>query len=173
MTNATRITYLQLGGHRADSGLVVSAILDFEDWIWAREKNWTPLQKSNGIYAIRKPTGKSIIYLHRRIMGMEPGDRRKVDHINRDTLDNRKANLRLVNDNESMQNTGWRDVGRGLSGKRTSQYRGVSWHTAARKWVVSHTLNGKDVYGGLFTDEDQAGEFARLWRLENMPGAVD
>ncbi len=39
--------------------------------------------------------------LHRYLMGLEPGDKREVDHINGDTLDNRRENLEIVSAGEN------------------------------------------------------------------------
>lgn len=42
-------------------------------------------------------------YLHRRLLMAEKGQ--EIDHINRNKLDNRKANLRICTRSENMQNT--------------------------------------------------------------------
>lgn len=42
--------------------------------------------------------------LHRWILGLEVGDERYADHINGDPLDNRRANLRVVDGTESNLN---------------------------------------------------------------------
>jgi hypothetical protein len=46
------------------------------------------------------------VYLHRAILGLEAGDVRQCDHINRDTLDNRRANLRMATVLENAHNRG-------------------------------------------------------------------
>jgi hypothetical protein len=46
-------------------------------------------------------TGKNV-YLHRLIAGAKPGQ--IVDHINRDTYDNRRCNLRFVTRSENALN---------------------------------------------------------------------
>jgi len=61
------------------------------------------------------------ILLHRFIMGSPP--HLFVDHINRDTLDNRRANLRVVTPQQSTWNT---------SGSGVSGYKGV--YPEGRKW---------------------------------------
>lgn len=45
-------------------------------------------------------------YLHRLILGLTLGDGHYTDHINRDKLDNRRANLRVVTQKENCANRG-------------------------------------------------------------------
>jgi predicted Fe-S protein YdhL (DUF1289 family) len=40
----------------------------------------------------------------RQIMGVPPGDKRRVDHWNHDTLDNRKKNLRVCETRHNARN---------------------------------------------------------------------
>ena len=65
--------------------------------------------------------------LHRLILGAKEGQ--MVDHINGDTLDNRRCNLRLVTPSQNMMNKK-----KGLTKKSTSIYKGVDFHKG--KWRV-------------------------------------
>ena len=50
-------------------------------------------------YAGKRPNGTSRqrdLYLHRRILGLTRGDGKTGEHINRDRVDNRRENLRVV-----------------------------------------------------------------------------
>ncbi len=48
--------------------------------------------------------GQKNRYLHRVILGLEPGDGKKVDHRNGNGLDNRRDNLRVVSSRQNLQN---------------------------------------------------------------------
>lgn len=67
--------------------------------------------------------------------------RLEVDHINRDPLDNRKSNLRVVS---STQNK-WNRIS-----------RGYSWHNGRKKWVAYLRHHGSYRYLGLFQTEIEA-----------------
>jgi hypothetical protein len=105
------------------------------------------------------------IKMHRFVLGLAAGELRHVDHINRNKLDNRRENLRLVaGRHEQVQNRpSW---GR-------SQHRGVSWHKGSGRWVARVKVDGVIHYLGYFHDEDEAGEAAREGRARLMPLAVD
>lgn len=79
----------------------------------------------------------------------------QVDHINRIKDDNRWENLRDVPAALNAQN-------RKLFSTNTSGYTGVVWNKKYLKWQVRCRANGKQHYGGLFDDKDEAGEFAEL-----------
>lgn len=103
--------------------------------------------------------------MHREIMGLFFGDPLQVDHANRDTLDNRRSNLRVVTHAENMRN---RPVHRGSS----SRYRGVYWEKSRGRWRAELKVNGKKVRLGRFTDEDEAGKAAHAF-LESIGWPVD
>jgi hypothetical protein len=104
--------------------------------------------------------------MHRLILGLIPGDGIEGDHINRDRLDNRRSNLRIVPKGVQVQNSPSR---RGAS----SQYRGVSWHKDSGKWQAEVNAIGARTYLGLFDTEEEAAIVAREARLRMLPYAVD
>lgn len=81
--------------------------------------------------------------------------KQQVDHINRVKTDNRWCNLRDVPAAINAQN-------RHLYKTNTSGYTGVCWNKKESKWQVLVRSHGKQVYGGLFDDVHDAGEFADL-----------
>jgi HNH endonuclease len=101
--------------------------------------------------------------MHRMIMGMPDGV--EVDHINGDTLDNRRANLRLATRSQNGKNVSIRKSNK-------SGVKGVCW--IANRWVAQITVNMKHLYLGRFRNIEDArkayneaakkyhGEFARL-----------
>lgn len=109
---------------------------------------------------------RTMIYMHRKILGLTPGDGMKADHINRDRLDNRRANLRPVPASGNAQNVSSQ---RGSS----SAYRGVHWDRCTRKWVAQVNMQGKSVSLGYFADEQEAAAVALNARRRLMPYAVD
>ena len=98
------------------------AIVDFED-VWAAGHNWSAqVVTDTHVYA----TGLSGKLLHREVLGLGPQDKIDVDHVNGNTLDCRRANLRIVS---TMVNSRNRRLNRnnstGLSGVRRN--RSGSW----------------------------------------------
>jgi hypothetical protein len=105
---------------------------------------------------------KSPLYLHRLIVGALPGE--TVDHINGNSLDNRKENLRLATSSQNAMNAHKR------AGTK-SKYKGVSFNQ--NLWRSGIYLNGKRIDLGYFKNEIDAaraydqkalelfGEFAR------------
>lgn len=85
------------------------------------------------------------VTLSRVIMHAKPDER--VDHINHDTLDNRKENLRICTQKENC----WNRVKQKGS---ASQYKGVG--RAGNGWKASITVNGKFLYLGYFKTEIEA-----------------
>ena len=90
-----------------------------------------------------------------------------VDHREpSQTLDNRRANLRICSNAQNQQNTGPR--------KGSSPFKGVSWSARKKKWLVQFRHDGRYHFVGYFGDEEMAaraydtaiaplaGEFARL-----------
>lgn len=65
-----------------------------------------------------------------------------LDHINHNTLDDRKENLREVSNAENQRNT------KGLQINNTSGVTGVCWDKAAGKWLVYLRFDDERIHGG-------------------------
>lgn len=143
------------------SGQVAVALVDDEDFELVSSYRWC--RNAFG-YAVTR-VGKRILFMHRVVMGLSYGDGQKTDHISRDKLDNRKANLRLVTQAQNCQNQGSRGG--------SSRFRGVYFNKQAGRWQAYATIDGKAKYLGLFDREEQAGEAAKAFRLANMTHTVE
>ena len=73
----------------------------------------------------------------------------ELDHINRDKLDNRISNLRIVTRSENLQNTDIRK-------NNTSGTKGVWLNKIRQKWVASVTINNKYKHLGHFDTIEEA-----------------
>jgi hypothetical protein len=128
---------------------------------------WCADKISHTIYAVhsRYNLGRvRQVLMHRLIMDAAPGQ--QIDHVNRDGLDNRRANLRFCT---ASQNRGNQAKFRGVS-----QYKGVVWDRSRNLWSARIGHQGRTLYLGRFVSEEDAaraydkaacekwGEFARL-----------
>lgn len=79
-------------------------------------------------------------WLHRvimeRVLGRKLTQDEEVDHINGDTLDNRRANLRVVTRTQNNQNARRRK-------DNTSGYKGVVFNKLRGKWFAQIQINKK------------------------------
>lgn len=137
-------------------------LVDAADVAWVQQWRW---QMSPVGRAVRGEKGRTY-YLHRELLGMAGDDRTEVDHINRDTLDNRRANLRKATRGQNAQNLPPRTG-------TTSQYRGVAWSKASGKWQAYAQVNRARVHLGFFASEADAAEAARAARSHLMPFSPD
>lgn len=86
--------------------------------------------------------------LHHEILG-KPPEGMVIDHINRDTRDNRKANLRLVTQVENARNISPQK-------NNTSGYRGVWYRKDLRKWQADIKVNYQKLYLGIYKTREEA-----------------
>ena len=107
-------------------------------------------------YVCRKERGKRIT-MHGEVLRPNPG--LLVDHINGDTKDNRRRNLREATHTQNMQN-------RKRHSGSVSKFKGV-WHDPRRGvWRAQISSNGERIQLGSFRDEVRAAkQYDRAARL--------
>ena len=121
-----------------------SFLIDYEDFEKISDYFWT----CSNDYAIKSENRQP---MHRFILGISNEDRYKieVDHVNRNRLDNRKKNLRIVTRQENMYN-------KSEYKNNTSGVKGVKWNKDRRKWQVQINHNKKRIHLGLYSDFEEA-----------------
>jgi hypothetical protein len=91
---------------------------------------------------------KDTLYMHQLIL---PNTDKKlvIDHINRNGLDNRRENLRLVPVAHNIHNQAVRTA---------SGHKGVYWFERDKCWVAKITVNYKSKHLGYFPTKEAASE---------------
>lgn len=119
-------------------------IIDDEDYDKFLSRKWY-CAEYRGKWYVKSNNKKGLpkqIRLHRFLTNAP--DNSEVDHINGNTLDNRKSNLRFVNRSQNMMN------------QKSRPNRGVSWHRTAKKWRAYIVKDYKQTHLGLFDSLDDA-----------------
>lgn len=151
-------------------------LVDDEDYAELAKFTWSIMQTKNrrgkGVkgnpYAFRRELGKSRgrknFYLANVLMN--PGEDELVDHIDGNTLNNQKYNLRVTTNKGNCCAFKRKNPG------TSSKYKGVTWDKAAGKWAakinqcVPGTRRLKTYNLGKFHSEEEAA-------LAYNQGAID
>jgi len=149
------------------------ALIDDEDASRVNEHRWHTNKDGYAITNIRYKGKRTSISMHRYIMGCVPRDKKELDHISGDKLDNRKENLRFV---EHIQNT-WNTSKRITA---SCNYKGITKNRYGG-FDSQITINGKTIFLGSYKDEQRCakiydiasalfhGEFAKFNFPEEPP----
>jgi hypothetical protein len=137
------------------------AFVSYDDAAWALSLRWS---LSNG-YA-RRSEGQEKIFMHRELLGLRADSDLVGDHINGDTLDNRRSNLRAVSMSGNQQN-------RTTPGWGSSRHRGVSFCRQTQRWAAQANFQGRHIHLGRFATEEEAAKAAAAYRREHMPFSPD
>lgn len=149
-----------------------SAIVDAADYEWLIQWKWHALwcRCAPSFYAarhVRIDGRKKIVLMHRLILGLDFGDKRRGDHKNMNSLDNRRSNLRIATHQQNLYN-------RRMMNRNTSGYKGVTWDKQHNRWCAQIVVQRRRVWLGRFDTAEAAyaayceaalrlhGEFARM-----------
>ncbi len=143
---------IQLGGHTKSSKVKAFSAVDDEDFEFLSKYKWSAswYPKLNGYYATRHITFKGkrkTIQMARFILNVR--NKKIVDHINGDTLDNTRKNIRIVNYGQNRANSK-------LNKNNKSGFKGVSFHKG--KWEAAIRVKNKTTYLGRFDTKEKASE---------------
>jgi len=105
-------------------------------FVYAAKLKWDSVNKKRGTE-----------FMHRRIMGAKGGE--VVDHVDHNTLNNMRSNLRLVTYSQNAMN-------RLNKNSNLSRKTGVIWHKSHQKWMARITENGNSRYLGYYDNVEDA-----------------
>jgi len=97
------------------------------------------------------PGGRRKIRLHRfLILGIDDDTNKVVDHINGDTLDNRRCNLRVLSKSMNVSHRA------NLNSNNNSGHRGVHWCKTNKRWIASIQHNEQIWWKQSFENKEDA-----------------
>lgn len=146
--------------------------IDAEDAGRVLRFRWGYLNAYPAMYVVRRSDDVAVPRLLHRLVSPPP-EGLIVDHINGDTLDNRKTNLRFVTASQNAMNTRV-----SASHLKSSGFKGVS--RSGDKWSASISFDGQKIGLGRFDSEADAaraydaaavvlfGEFARTNEIQGL-----
>jgi hypothetical protein len=113
-----------------------------------------PGTNTNGyLYVILRDDGETSIKLIHRLVATafleNSEDKKNVDHIDRNRLNNHISNLRYATPTENSQN-------KSMMTNNTSGIVGVSFHKNNKKWEAKITVNGDKKHLGYFINKEDA-----------------
>jgi len=129
---------------------------DLEDYDLIKNYCWHK-NKRGYIVARSLDNDNKLIRFHRLIMN--PPLNTEIDHINHETWNNRKINLRIVTHSQNLMNHIIRT-------NNTSGESGISWKKDIDKWDVYIQENNNFIRLGYFDDFDEAVEVRKEAELE-------
>jgi hypothetical protein len=128
------------------------AKIDNEDLDLVSEHEWhaspdnTNSPKSYYAYTnIKRGEKRGRVSMSRLIMGLKYKDGKEVDHVNHETLDNQKANLRICTKAQNRLNR--------KTAPHSSKFKGVSWYSKYNKWASRINKDGRTIFLGYFDKE--------------------
>lgn len=125
-----------------------SFLIDKDDFDKVKEYSWSVSNQGYIVARLREGRNSKTILMHRFIMGAE-GREVVVDHINHNTTDNRKSNLRICSQGQNTMNSH-------MLKNNTSGVKGVRFSKDKNKWNAYITFNKKQIHLGYFDLKDEA-----------------
>lgn len=145
---------------RRRNGTVIVSKFSIEDMEEVQSKKWITVPSHKRLY-VRSTIKYGNVLLHRMILGkLQAGF--FADHLNGNTLDNRRRNLRIVNRYQNGWNMKLRD-------DNTTGAKQVTWHPKKKKWQARISAGGKRISLGYFTTKEEAVD-ARMRAEKRLHG---
>jgi hypothetical protein len=132
------------------------AIVDTDDYQRLSKYEWEARRsRKSPFYPTRQArnpkTGKyTLTYMHKEIIKV--GEGLFTDHINHNTFDNRRANLRPATQTQNNRNR------RKFNLPTKSKYKGVYWKQPIKKWVAQISVDKKIIHLGCFKKQKAAAK---------------
>lgn len=138
------------------------AMVDDADYNTLSQYKWHATKNERGNYYARRYVGRAFdgraykISMQKEIM--KPSPPMVVDHINHDTLDNRRQNLRVCTQQQNVWNS--RKPKNNRSGYKGVYYLdgGLDYFNNPGIWVARIMVSGKIIYLGYFKDKLEAAK---------------
>lgn len=118
---------------------------------------WTVSHARYGFYFQKRLSTGKLIYLHRYIVNAPDGT--YVDHINGNTLDNRKCNLRITNNADNVRNGKIRI-------NNSTGINGVYFRKERNRFIATIKVNYKKINLGSFKTLEEATNARKLAEIK-------
>jgi hypothetical protein len=150
-------------------GSVIQTMISSSDFdkVNSFPNSWYVVMYNNNPYIYGHYVGRKgkVVALHRLIYDNPKGY--EIDHINHNTLDNTRNNLRVVTRAQNSQNLN------GAHKDSKSGIRGVYWQKNLNKWQAQICINRERIHLGTFTDKAEAEKTVIEARQKYMPFSKD
>lgn len=133
------------------------ALVDDEDYARLAAHKWQAKRSyysGSTLWYAQRTVQSRIVWMHREILGLTPGDRMETDHRNGDGLDNRRGNLRVATHSQNLANAKPRQGSR-------SGIRGVYRDKWDKKWRAQIAVDRRCIPLGHFATKEEAAEAYR------------
>jgi len=154
---------LRVNNRRSDKDVI---LIDADDLkkVKAHAFTWCILYRNDsdylGVYSRCEANPKTKVLLHRFLL--EPEAELEVDHINHNTLDNRRCNLRGVSKSLNQQNR------LGSNKGNSTGIRGVTYDAVKGLYLAQAQIDNKVAFKQYYTSAQEADSSLSKFRRHNM-----
>ena len=132
--------YIEMLVYNKKGEVIKKAIIDIDDYDLVKQYKWGLVSN----YIINYMNN---IFLHRLVINAS--DDKYVDHIDGNTMNNRKHNLREVTHQQNNMN-------KTNKGQGNNKRKGVSYRKDRGKWRAYITVDNKQINLGMYDTEEEA-----------------